>query len=153
MVDLDEMDRRILSLLQKDASLSTAEISQAVGLSASPCWRRVRRLKETGVVRAAVTLLDPEKVGLSVMVMASVNLTRHSEANVAAFEEAVRNAPEVMDCFAVTGDRDYMLRIVVSSIEAYDRFLSTKLLSLEAVQSVNSRFSLRSVKSSTVLPI
>lgn len=153
MVDLDALDRKILSLLQADAGLSTAELAERVGLSPSPCWRRVKRLRENGVIEREVTLLDPQAVGLGITVLASVTLSQHSEDSVRQFEQAIHNAPEVMECHAVTGDRDYMLRIAVSDIEAYDRFLSSKLLNLSAVSSVNSRFALRRVKYSTALPL
>jgi Lrp/AsnC family transcriptional regulator len=153
MVELDEMDRRILSLLQADASLSTAELADRVGLSPSPCWRRVKRLREAGVIQREVSLLDPRAVGLGVTVLASVTLARHSEDSVRQFEAAILDAPEVMECHAVTGERDYMLRIAVADIEAYDRFLNSKLLNLSAVSSVNSRFALRRVKYSTALPL
>lgn len=153
MAQIDEKDREILTLLQADASLSTQEVADRVGLSLSPCWRRIKRLKEDGVLAGTVTLVDPKAVGLTVGVFASVTLTRHSEENVAAFERFVNTAPEVLECHAVTGDRDYLLRIVVPDIEAYERFMSTRLMRLPFIGAVSSRFSLRRVKYSTALPV
>jgi len=105
------------------------------------------------VLTGAVHLVDPKAVGLTVGVFASVTLTRHSEENVAAFERFVTTAPEVQECYAVTGDRDYLLRIVVPDIEAYERFVSTRLLRLPFISAVSSRFSIRRVKYSTALPL
>lgn len=152
-VSLDETDRRLLRLLQQDASLSSAELAERVGLSQAPCWRRVKRLKDEGVVEAVVALADPRKLGLGVTVMATVTLEHHSEQATQAFERAVLAAPEVLDCARVTGDRDYWLRIVVADIEDYDRFLTERLLHLKLVRSVNSRFVLKQLKRSTALPV
>ena len=153
MTSIDETDRQILGILQEDADLSTQDVADRVGLSLSPCWRRIKRLKEEGVLIGAVNLVDPKAVGLTVGVFASVTLTRHSEENVAAFERFVSTAPEVLECYAVTGDRDYLLRIVVQDIEAYERFVSTRLLRLPFISAVSSRFSIRRVKYSTALPL
>lgn len=150
---IDATDRRILAELQADAGLSIAEVAERVGLSMSPCWRRIKRLREEGVIQGQVTLIDPKAVGLDVTVYASVTLTRHSEEIVSAFDEFVRREPAVTECHAVTGDRDYMLRILVPDIESYERFMSTKLLRLPFIGSVNSRFALRQVKYSTALPL
>lgn len=150
---IEETDRHILEILQADASIPLATLAERVGLSLSPCWRRVKRLREEGVIVGQVTLLDPKAVGLTVTVMATVTLESHAEENVTAFEDAVRTAPEVMECYAVTGERDYLLRIVVTDIEAYEQFLTARLLHLPMVRSVNSRFALRKVKYSTVLPL
>jgi len=153
MAQIDEKDREILVLLQEDADLSTQQIADKVGLSLSPCWRRIKRLKEEGVLTGAVNLVDPKAVGLTVGVFASVTLTQHSEENVSAFEKFVASSPEVLECHAVTGDRDYLLRIVVPDIEAYERFVSTRLLRLPFISAVSSRFSIRRVKYSTALPL
>ncbi len=151
--EIDEKDRQILDLLQADAGLSTQEVADRVGLSLSPCWRRIKRLREDGVLVGAVNLVDPKSVGLTLGVFASVTLSRHSEENVADFERFVASAPEVLECYAVTGDRDYLLRIVVQDIEAYERLISTRLLRLPYIAAVSSRFSLRRVKYTTALPL
>lgn len=150
---IDATDRRILAELQADAGLSTAEVAQRVGLSMSPCWRRIKRLREEGVILGQVTLVDAKSVGLTVTVYASVTLTRHSEENVSDFDAFVQREPAVTECLAVTGDRDFMLRILVPDIESYERFMSTKLLRLPYIGSVNSRFALRQVKYSTAIPL
>lgn len=152
-VELDELDRKILRLVQEDSSRSLADIAKAVNLSTSPCWRRLKRLRDEGVIRGEVALLDAGKLGLSITVFATITLNHHSKENVAALERLVNEAPEVMECHAVTGDRDYLLRIVVADIEAYDRFMATRLLDQPAIASVNSRFALHQVKYQTALPL
>lgn len=153
MLTLDDTDRRLLRLLQQDASLSTAELAERVGLSQAPCWRRIKRLKDEGVIRAIVALADAPALGLGVTVFATVTLEEHSERATAAFESAMRAAPEVLECCAVTGDRDYWLKIAVGGIEDYDRFLTQRLLHLKLVRAVNSRFVLRAIKQTTALPL
>ena len=153
MIDLDPLDVKILSLLQKDATIPTAEIADKVGLSQSPCWRRIKRFRDEGLIRKEVCLLDPKEVGLGVTVFATVTLVQHSEEHVRQFEDIVERRPEIMECYTITGDRDYLLRIVAKDIEAYDHMLTEQFLHLPIINSVNSRFALRSVKYSTELPI
>lgn len=150
---VDETDRRILRLLQGDAGLSVQAVADAVGLSLSPCWRRIKRLREDGVLTGQVSLVDPKAVGLTLTALANVSLNDHHDETVAAFERAVAGWAEVLECHAVTGDRDYFLRIVVPDMEAYEAFLSRKLLKEPCIASVTSRFSLRRVKSTTALPV
>ena len=153
MIELDDTDRRLLRRLQQDASLSTAELAEQVGLSQAPCWRRIKRLKDEGVIQAIVALADAKALGLGVTVFATVTLEEHSEKATQAFEAAMRAAPEVLECCAVTGDRDYWIKLVVADIEDYDRFLTRRLLHLKLVRSVNSRFVLRAIKQTTALPL
>jgi len=153
MVDLDEIDLRILDILQRDASVSQAELARAVALSATSCWRRVRALEETGLITARVALLDPSRVGLGVSVIASVSLTEHHDENREAFETFVAEHPEIVECYSMSGDRDYMLRVVVRDVEAYDRFLTRFLLHHPAVDSASSSFALRQIKYTTALPL
>ena len=150
---LDDIDLRILALLQADASLSIAEIAERVGLSSSPAWRRIERLKKVGVVVRQVTLLDPEKLGLTFEVFASVKLQLPSRENLERFEAAVHNWPEVIDCATVTGAVDYMLRIVTTDIHAYDDFLRDKMLTLGLVSDVQSRIVIRPAKRTTAAPL
>ncbi len=152
-VELDELDRKILRLVQQDSARSLADIAKAVNLSTSPCWRRLKRLRDEGVIRGEVALLDPGSLGLSITVFATITLNNHSRENVAAFERLVAEAPEVMECHAVSGDRDYLLRIVVSDIAAYDNFVARRLLDQPAIASVNSRFAMHQVKYATALPL
>lgn len=152
-VMLDNFDRRILALLQEDASLSTAEIAERVGLSQSPCWRRIQRLKEEGVIRGQVTLLDRRKVGLNAQIFAQVKLNAHGRSNLTEFAEAMRGFPEVLECHVLMGTVDFMLRIVTRDIEAYERFFFEKLSQVPGIQEVNSIVALSEIKSTTTLPV
>jgi Lrp/AsnC family transcriptional regulator len=148
-VRLDTIDLEILSLLQHDASLSSAQLAQRVGLSASPCWRRIQRLERDGVIRRRVALLDPEAVGLGIVVFASVKLQAHGREALPHFEEAVKKYPEVMECYTVSGGVDYMLRIVTEDVHSYERFLRDDLTQLPAVAEVHSRIAITQVKYTT----
>lgn len=151
--NLDEIDVRILDLLQHDASLSIAEIAERVGLSSSPAWRRIERLKKDGVILRQVTLLDHEKLGLSFEVMASVKLQLPTRENLERFEAAVAEWPEVVECVNVTGAVDYMLRIIARDIHAYDDLLRDKMLTLGLVSDVQSRIVIRVPKRTTAAPL
>ena len=150
---MDETDRHILRLLQEDAALTTAEIAERVGLSPSPCWRRIRQLRESGVILRSVTLLDPRAVGFNVMVMASVQLSQHIKKNIEAFEKMVIELPEILECHAMSGERDYVLRIAAADIDGYHSFIRERLIHLPYVASVSSSFMLKQVKNTTALPI
>ncbi len=150
---LDVVDARILELIQQDAALSVAEIAEKVGLSSSPCWRRIKRLEDVGVIRRRVTLLDREQLGLNFEVYAEVKLSMPTRDNLEAFERAVIDLPEVTQCATVTGGMDYVLRIVTRDMHAFDEFLRERLLSLGLVQEVESRIVIRSVKNSTTVPL
>lgn len=150
---LDPVDARILDILQHDASLSVAEIAERVGLSPSPCWRRIKRLEEAGVIRKRVTLLDPARLGLDFEVYAIVKLDLPSRQNLEAFEAAVADWPEVVQCATITGREDYVLRIVTRDMHAFDRFLRDKLLSLGLVSDCESHIVTRGVKDVTALPL
>jgi Lrp/AsnC family transcriptional regulator len=151
--DIDPIDVRILDIVQNDASLSVAEIADQVGLSSSPCWRRIKRLEDAGVIERRVTLLNREALGLGFEVMASVKLGLPSRANLDAFEDAVREWPEVVDCVTVTGAVDYMIRVVTTDMHAYDAFLRDKLLGLGTVADVQSRIVMRVAKRTTAAPL
>lgn len=150
---LDAVDARILDLIQHDAALSVAEIAERVGLSSSPCWRRIKRLEDVGIIQRRVTLLDREQLGLNFEVYAEVRLTMPTKDNLEAFEKAVINLPEVTQCATVTGGMDYVLRIVTRDMHAFDEFLRERLLSLGLVSEVESRIVIRSVKNSTTVPL
>lgn len=151
--ELDAIDAKILDLLQEDASLSIADIADRVGLSSSPCWRRIERLKRAGVIVSQVTLLDREQLGLAFEVHASVKLQMPTRDNLERFENAVQKWPEVVDCATVTGAVDYLLRIVTTDIHAYDDFLRDKVLSLGLVSDVQSRIVIRVAKRTTAAPL
>lgn len=150
---MDVLDLRILDALQKDATLSISELAERVGLSHTPCWRRLKKLEESGVILGRKVLLDAKAVGLGVIVLAEVRLKVHDEAALEAFEASVRNCDEIVDCFTVSGDRDYQLRILVKNVAEYEAFLKKTLLHLPSVASVNSVFVLKSVKQTTHIPI
>jgi Lrp/AsnC family transcriptional regulator len=150
---LDAIDAKILDLIQHDAALSVAEIADRVGLSSSPCWRRIKRMEDNGVIRGRVTLLDREQLGLSFEVYAEVKLSLPTKENLDAFERAVERWPEVTSCATVTGGMDYVLRVVTRDMHAFDDFLRDKLLSLGLVSDVESRIVIRSVKNATAIPL
>ncbi len=152
-VELDAIDVRILELLQEDAALSIAEIAERVGLSSSPAWRRIERLKKAGVILKQVTLLDCRKLGLTFEVFASVKLQLPSRENLETFETAVADWPEVVECATVTGAVDYMLRVVTRDMHAYDDFLRDKMLALGLVSDVQSRIVMRVPKRTTAAPL
>ena len=151
--DLDRFDRRILTLLQQDAARSTVDIAQAVGLSQAPCWRRIQRLKEAGYIKSQVCLLDRRKLGLNAQIFAEVKLSANGRADVASFSEAIRQFPEVLDCFVLMGAVDFLLRIVARDIDAYERFFFEKLSRVPGVQEINSMVALSEIKHTTELPI
>lgn len=150
---LDSFERKILMLLQEDASRSTAEIAERVGLSTSPCWRRIDRLERDGFILRRVAIVDRRKVGLNAHIFAQVKLNAHGRANLDEFTEAIRGFPEVLECFVLMGTVDFMLRIVARDIEAYERFFFDKLSQLPGVQEINSTVALSEIKSITALPL
>ena len=150
---LEAVDTRILDLVQNDAGLSVAEIAERVGLSSSPCWRRIKRLEDVGVIQRRVTLLDQEKLGLGFEVYATVKLSLPTRENLEAFEKEVARWPEVTHCATVTGGEDYVLRIVTRDMHTFDEFLREHILSLGLVSNVVSRIVMRSVKSTTAVPL
>ena len=150
---LDAIDRRILALLQENARLTNVELAAAAGLSPSPCLRRVRALEEAGIIRRYVTLLDPARVGLPVSIFVSVTLERQVEQALERFEAAIQKRPEVMECYLMTGDADYLLRVVTADLSAYERFLMDHLTRVPGVASIKSSFALKQVKYRTALPV
>ncbi len=152
-VALDAIDRRILSVLQERARISNADLAREVGLSPSPCLRRVRELEESGVIRRYATLLDPAAVGLGVSVFINVTLERQIESALELFEAAVVERPEVMECYLMTGDADYLLRVVVADLTAYERFLVDYLTRVPGIASIKSSFALKQVEYRTALPL
>lgn len=151
--DLDDVDVQILDLLQQNAALSIAEIAERVGLSSSPAWRRIERLKKTGVIKSQVTLLDHEKLGLGFEVFASVKLQMPTRENLEKFETAVKEWPEVVECATVTGAVDYMLRVLTRDMHAYDDFLRDKMLASGLVSDAQSRIVIRVPKRTTAAPL
>ncbi len=151
--NLDAIDARILSLIQDDAALSVAEIADRVGLSSSPCWRRIKRMEETGIITRRVTLLDTQKLGLDFEVVANVKLSLPSKENLDAFEQMVQAWPEVIECMTVTGAIDYIVHVLTTDMHAYDQFLREKLLGSGLVSDVQSRIIIRVAKRTTAVPL
>ena len=152
-IHLDHTDRRILELLQTEPGINASEIGEKIGLSQSAVWRRIQSLREEGVIREQPVKLDREKVGLNTMVFAHVKLTSHGRSNLADFSEAVRKYPEVLDCYVLLGNVDFLLRIVTEDIKAYEQFFFEQLSQLPGIQEVNSSIVLSDIKHTTVLPI
>jgi DNA-binding Lrp family transcriptional regulator len=151
--ELDRVDRRILDALQADARISNQELAKKVGLSPAPCWRRLRRLEEEGFISGYATLLNGSAIGLPILAYALVTLDNHHADTVKQFDRLIQDRPEVLECHSMSGPNDYLLRIVAASMEAYEHFLSSQVLQLAAVRSVNTSFVLRTKKSTTRLPV
>ena len=148
---MDAIDRKILAVLQEDASLSVAEIGTRVGLSSTPCWKRIQRLEADGVILKRVALVDQDRLGLGVTVFVSIETGDHSEAWLTRFADVVQTMPEVMEFYRMAGDIDYMLRVVVHDIAGYDAFYK-RLIAAVPLKNVTSRFAMEKIKSTTALP-
>ena len=149
---MDAIDRKILAVLQEDASLSVAEIGNRVGLSSTPCWKRIQRLESDGVIQKRVAVIDQDKLGLGVTVFVSVETEDHSEEWLKRFAQLVGAMPEVLEFYRMAGDVDYMLRVVVPDIAGYDAFYK-RLIAAVPLKNVTSRFAMEKIKSTTGLPI
>jgi Lrp/AsnC family leucine-responsive transcriptional regulator len=153
MHGLDDIDRKIIAAVQSDGRMTVNEIAARVGLSASPCARRVRMLEEAGVIKGYTAVIDQKKIGLPISAFASIKLERQREEDLDRFAAAVARWPEVVDCYLMTGQRDYLMRVVVQDLEAYERFLKDKLTRLDGVASIETSFALVQIKRSEVLPL
>ena len=149
---MDDIDLRILDLLQHDASLSIAQVAERVGLSLTPCWKRIQRLEAAGVIEKRVALLNPEKLGLGITVFVTIETGDHSRRWLEQFAGFVAAMPEVLELYRLAGDVDYMLRVVVPDMQAYDDFYK-RLINSMSLKNVTSRFAMERIKASTVLPI
>lgn len=159
-VELDKTDRKILSILQSDGRLTNQEVAERVSLSPSPCLRRIKSLEEAGVIRQYVALLDPDKIGLGLLAYVNVRLEKHGDSSAggsrsprADFAAAVANWPEVVACYAMTGEMDYLLRVHVEDMEHFSHFMMETLLKHPAVLDVKSSFALQRIKDTTALPL
>ncbi len=152
-IELDKLDRHILQLLQEDAGLSAAEIAQRVGLTQPPCWRRIKRLEEAGVILKRVALLDQRQLGLNVTVFARIKLSAHGKRSLPEFEEQIRELPEVLECHTVMGDYDFLLKIVTRDIDTYETLFRKKLSQMPTVQEIHSNAALSRIKITTELPL
>ncbi|TAN10539.1 MAG: Lrp/AsnC family transcriptional regulator [Rhizobiaceae bacterium] len=151
--ELDAIDRKILRALQSNGKISVGELAEKVGLSPSPCARRVRLLEKARIVKGYAAIVDQRKVGLPISAFASIKLERQREEDLDRFAEAVSRWPEVLDCYLMTGQRDYLMRIVAADLDAYERFLKDKLTRLDNVASIETSFALGQVKRSEALPL
>jgi Lrp/AsnC family transcriptional regulator len=150
---IDKVDRRILDLLQREGALSVAEVASRTGLSTTTCWRRIQNLEHSGVIKGRVALLNRAALGLDVTIFAHVKLSTQGRDAIAAFAEAIRERPEVLDCYTTMGEWDFMLRVVTRDIKAYEAFYLDHLSKLPNVQSINSSVTVTVIKETTVLPI
>lgn len=150
---LDAIDRKILTTLQKDGRTTNQQLADKVGLSPSPCLRRVRALEVSGAIDRYVALVDPQVAGLSVSAFVRVRLDRQDDRHLAVFEQAVRDVPEIMECYLMTGDADYQLRVLVPSLDAFEDFLRSKLTRIEGVSEVTTSFALRPIVYRTEVPL
>ncbi|MDE1145457.1 MAG: Lrp/AsnC family transcriptional regulator [Azospirillaceae bacterium] len=150
---LDRLDWKILDVLQENGAASAAEVGEAVGLSQSPCWRRIQRLEESGIIRHRAALLDRRELGLNFLVFAQVKLEAHAGESLDAFRRAVADIPEILECFVMMGQVDFMLRIVVRDVEAYEALFFHRLSHLPGVREINSMMAVSTVKETTALPL
>jgi Lrp/AsnC family transcriptional regulator len=149
---MDVIDRKILTVLQEDASRSVAEIGKDVGLSSTPCWKRIQRLEADGIIQKRVALLDQEKVGLGITVFVSIEAGDHSAEWLEHFARKVSAMPQVMEFYRMAGDVDYMLRVVVPDVQSYDAFYK-RLIAVVSLRNVTSRFAMEKIKATTALPL
>jgi Lrp/AsnC family transcriptional regulator len=150
---LDSFDRRILAIVQAEPAITVGALAERVGLSQTPCWRRLKALEQSGYIARRAVILDAHRLGFTVDVFAQVRLARHDEATLDRFEEEVRRHPMIVECFSMSGESDYLMRIIARSIEEYEHFLKKVLLHLPGVASMNSSFSLKTVKLTTDVPV
>jgi Lrp/AsnC family leucine-responsive transcriptional regulator len=149
---MDEKDRQIIWTLQKDGRLSNQELSEKVALSPSPCLRRLRLLEESGVIKGYTAIVDEEAYGLPITAFVRIRLERHSEAAVAAFERKVRSIDSIQDCYVMTGEADYLLRVLVQSLKDYEQFVRQQLHNIEGIAGIDTSFAYGTVKKTTVFP-
>jgi Lrp/AsnC family transcriptional regulator len=150
---LTRSDRRLLNELQRDATQRQSELAGIVGMSRTSCWRRIRDFEDAGLIERQVALLDPKVAGFNIQVLLFVAMTEHTDDNRHSFESHVSSLPEVTECFSVSGDRDYVLHVVVENMDTYNDFLNRQILRHAAVRSASSTFVLRRVKYTTALPL
>jgi Lrp/AsnC family transcriptional regulator len=150
---LGAIDRKILRLLQHNGDLTAAEVAEKVELSQSPCWRRIHRMQEDGLIERKVALLNPKLLGLSMTVFVNIKLSAHGRSNLEEFEQAIVGYPEVLECYTMAGGSDYLLKVVAKDIAGYERFLRDQLLQRPHVQEAHSNIAMSEVKRTTELPL
>lgn len=152
-MDLDDSDRRILRAIQARPEITMRELGEATGLSHSPCWRRLQRLQEEGAVSPRRFVIDPEAVGFEILVLCFVKIAHHQRDRLRAFEEAVQDVPEIMQCHSLSGEYDYVLQVIATSVRHYEAVVKNAIVELPNVQSVNTSFTLKRVKHSLNVPV
>lgn len=153
MTEFDSIDVNILKQLQKDASLTAQEIAAKVNLSTSPCWRRINRLEQAGIIQKKVALLDSKKLGMQMVTFVSISLSRNDEDSLETFEEQVQQFPEIVECYTVTGTMDYFLKIITRDIQHFESFLRRHLAQLPLIREIHSNVAVTQIKYSTELPL
>ncbi|MFZ1812848.1 MAG: Lrp/AsnC family transcriptional regulator [Rhizobiaceae bacterium] len=151
--ELDEIDLKILRIIQREPDRNINEVAEAVGLSHTPCWRRIKKMQEAGIIRGRITLIDAQKVGMDVSIFVFVRLERHSPGVLEDFEAATLKIPEILQCYTMSGEFDYLLRVVVPTVRDYEKTIKGKLLKLPNVGMLNSSFALNEIKNDSALPI
>lgn len=152
-IEISKVDKKILTILQEDASISTAALAERVHMSQSPCWRRVNRLEEEGVIQKRVAVLDRQALGMEVVVFATINLTQTGRQNLLAFETEIERYPEVVECYTMTGIWDYILKIVTRDIRHYEDFVRNTLTATDMIRELHSHMAVTEIKNSTALPL
>lgn len=152
-MEFSDQELRLLREIQADASLSLADLAARIGMAQSTLWRKLQEFEAAGIIRARVALLDPAKIGAKLCVLAQISLTDHSEPSVAGFTALIRRLPEVLECHSVSGQADYMLKVRVRDVEAYEAFMSHNLLRSGFVREIHSSFALKEIKATTALPL
>ena len=153
MNEFSAIDLKILDAVQRDGSLTTQEIADRINISQSPCWRRINKLEEQGLIKSRVAILDREKLGIDVVVFATINLSTQGRDNLEEFEQQVETLPEVLECYTMAGTWDYMLKVIVKDIRHYELFVREKLTTLAHVGEIHSHIAVTEIKNSTVLPL
>ena len=151
--ELSKQDIGILSVLQSDASKSSSDVADLVGMSQSPCWRRINRIEQEGIIKKKVALLDRHALGMDLVVFATINLTTSGRQNLEEFEQSIENFDEVMECYTMTGIWDYMLKIIVKDIRNYESFVRDRLLCLPMIREIHSHIAVTEIKNTTELPL
>ncbi len=153
LIDLDKVERQILAVLQSEGRLTNQQLAERVQMSPAACWRRVKQLEQRGIISNYAAILDRKKAGFNFCIFMHVSLSRHNKENVEKFEQAMKMRPEVLECYATTGDSDFILRVVAQDIESYDRFLEEFVFGLPGISQVKSSITLREIKFDTKLPL
>jgi Lrp/AsnC family transcriptional regulator len=153
ILQLDQFDRRILRELQVNSELSMTELAEKVGLSHTPCWRRIKRLEEAGVIAGRAVLIDPKSIGYEINIFASIKIKQHDEATLEAFEKAIEQCPQIVECFSMSGEADYVMRVIATSVSDYELLVKKTILHLPGVASISSSFALKCIKLTTKMPV